>query len=85
LAKVHKEKDTNRKLQIKLKQLTNLLQDAKLASEREVEELSARLKIELLDRKQSEQDMKVCIKSKFISFMYQMLIFSFIIRMLFKK
>eukprot|EP00026_Physarum_polycephalum_P012673 Phypoly_transcript_13000.p1 GENE.Phypoly_transcript_13000~~Phypoly_transcript_13000.p1 ORF type:complete len:258 (+),score=66.48 Phypoly_transcript_13000:54-776(+) len=58
LAKVHKEKDTNRKLQIKLKQLTNLLNDAKLASEREVEELSARLRIEMIDRKQSEADLK---------------------------
>jgi len=55
---VHKEKDTNRKLQIKLKQLTNLLNDAKLASEREVEDLSTRLRIEMIDRKQSEADAK---------------------------
>jgi hypothetical protein len=59
LAKVHKEKDTNRKLQIKLKQLTTLLNDAKLAGEREVEDLSARLRIEMMDRKQSEADVKV--------------------------
>ena len=56
---MHKEKDTNRKLQAKLKQLSNLLLEAKLASEREVEDLGGRLRVELLDRKQAETDAKV--------------------------
>lgn len=59
LAKVHKEKDTNRKLQIKLKQLTNILNEAKIVSDKEIEELNSKLKVELFDRKQAEADMKV--------------------------
>lgn len=42
-----------------MKQLTNILNEAKQASEREEEDLSARLRIELLDRKQAELDLKV--------------------------
>lgn len=63
VAKIHKERDINQRLEKKVIAKTQELSEMKVASKKEIERLSEILRVELLDRKQAELD--VCYSSLF--------------------
>ena len=56
VAKIHKERDANQRLERRVVGKTQELAEMKAASRREVERLAEVLRVELLDRKQAELD-----------------------------
>jgi hypothetical protein len=54
VAKIHKERDTNQRLEKKVISKTQELAEMKAAGRKEIERLAEILRVELLDRKQAE-------------------------------
>ena len=58
MAKIHKERDMNQRLEKKVSTKALELQELKVANKLEVERLSEQLRVETLDRKQAELEVK---------------------------